>query len=231
MKKLFLLIAVFTFTASTAFSQQDGCNSNSIFSQALLNPPSAYTSDENGNTQLDNFYGLTDEIYSMSFWGIMWDGSTDCYTPGPQDFVINFYSNVGDPVNGSVGSLVETFDVTITPTATGMTYSNAYTGVTAQILKYQISFPSTVSLAEGWFSVVKKNPGSDACMFNFLNTTNGDGHSAYKLHNSPDYHYPTNNRAFCLCKAPPVPVSNWALAVGILLILGFILIRYRTKMA
>ncbi len=231
MKKLFVLIAVVTFTVSSAFSQQDGCNSNSIFSQSLLNPPSAYTSDENGNTQLDNFYGLTDPIYSMTFWGIMWDGSSDCYAAGSQDFVINFYQNVGDPVNGTVGSIVQTFNVTITPVATGMTYSNSYTGVQAQILKYEITFPSTVSLAEGWFSVVKKNPNSDACMFNFLNTTNGDGHSAYVLHGSSDYHYPTNNRAFCLCNTPPVPVSNWALAFGVLLILGFIIIRYRTKLA
>ncbi len=230
MKKLFLLFTVLFFTGNLAFSQiQDDCGSYSIFSQSLLNPPSGFSSDENGNTQLDNFYGLTDPIYSITFWGYMWDGSSDCYISGSQDFEIIFFQNIGDPVNGTIGTLVQTFDITVTPLETGMIYTNTYHGVVAQILRYEVTLPSNVSLSEGWFSVVKKNPTSSSCLFNFLNTTNGDGHSAYQLHGSSDFNYATNNRAFCLSKAPPIPVSNWALVVGILLITIFIVVRYRKQ--
>jgi len=226
MKKLILLLAFGVFTATFTFGQQDDCGVNSIFGQPLLNPPSAYTSDEAGNTQLDNFYGLTEDIAGMTFWGFMNDGNGDCYSSGSQDFEIKFYQDN----SGGVGTLVTTFTVTVTPSNTGLTYS--YNGHDVSILKYDVSFPSNITLSDGWFSAVKSNPTGNSCRFYFLNTTNGDDHSAYITLSDPStIHYVSNNRAFCLNGVPPIPLSKWAVAFGVLLILGFIVIRYKTKMA
>jgi len=223
MKKFILLLAIGVFATAFTFGQQDDCGANSIFSQSLLNPPSAYSSDEAGNTQLDDFDGLTEDIAGMTYWGFMWDGSSDCYTSGSQDFEIKFFQDNA----GSVGTLVETFNITITPTVTGLFYSNG-----ASILRYDVTFPSTVSLSDGWFSVIKQNPSSNPCLFRFLNTTNGDDYSAFILPSNPTtINYTTNNRAFCLAGAPPIPVSNWALGIGLLLISGFIVVRLRKRWA
>ena len=227
MKKFILLFIIGLFATTFTFAQTvfDDCTAGSIFSQSILNPPSAYSSDENGSIQLDDFSGLTEDIGGMTFWGFMWDGSADCYVAGPQDFEIKFFQNNA----GAVGTLVETFAVSITPTVTGLIYANNG----ASILRYDVSFPSAVSLTDGWFSVVKANPGGDPCLFYHLNTTNGNGHSAYILSGSPGtVNYTTNNRSFCLAGyTPPIPLSGWALGIGLLLISGFIVIRFRRRLA
>ncbi len=229
MKKIILLFIIGLFATTFTFAQTvfDDCTAGSIFSQSLLNPPSAYSSDENGSIQLDDFSGLTEDIGGITFWGIMWDGSTDCYSAGPQDFEIKFFQNNA----GAVGTLEETFNVTVTPTSTGQYFVNP--SVTALIIRFDVIFPNAVSLTDGWFSVVKANPSGDPCMFYHLNTTNGNGHSAYILSSSPGtVNYTTNNRSFCLAGySPPIPLSNWALGIGLLLISGFIVIRFRRKIA
>jgi hypothetical protein len=226
MKRLFLLIAISLMATSLSFSQtvHDDCKPGSIFSQPLDAPISAYTSDEAGATQYENFYALTSDIGGMTFWGYMWDGNNNCYTPGPQDFKINFYQDN----NGAIGALAASFNVTITPTLTGLTFLNG-----ALILRYEVTLPTPVSLSDGWFSVIKSNPTGNSCMFYYLCTYPGDYHSAYSYHASSVIHYSNNNRAICLTEVTsnPVPVSDWALGIGILLILGFIIVRYSLKIA
>jgi len=224
MKKLFLLFAIGMFATTISFGQiQDDCGPNSIFSQSLLDPPHAYTSDEAGNIQMEDFEGLTTDISGMTFWGFMWDGSGDCYTSGSQDFEIKFFQ---DDAGSTVGALVATFNVTLTPIVTGLFYTNG-----ASILRYEVVFPSTVALTDGWFSVVKQNPTSDICKFYYLDTSGGDNHSAYILSGTPnDVHYSPNNRAFCLSGTSSVPVSNWALVIGLLLMIGFIVFRFRKRL-
>ena len=226
MKKFFLLFAFSLLAIGSNFAQvQDSCSPGSIFSQALQSPVSAYTSDEGGNTQYENFYSLTSEIGGITFWGYMWDGSNDCYSPGPQDFTIYFYQDN----NGAIGTLVTTITATTTPTETGLLFLND-----ASILRYEITLPAPVSLSDGWFSIIKSNPTSDPCMFFWLCTYPGDYHSAYVLKTNPStIHYSTSNRSFCLTEvtSTPVPISNWALGIGIILILGFIIIRNKYSLA
>ena len=225
MKKVFLLIAIGIFATTFTFAQtvSDNCSASSIFSQSLLNPPSGYASDEASSTQLDDFSGLTEDIGGMTFWGFMWDGSTDCYVTGSQDFEITFYADN----SGEVGTLAKTYNVSITPTVTGLTFANNG----ASILRYDVAFPTALALTDGWISVVKQNPGSDPCLFYHINTTNGNGHSAYILTSNPGViNYTTNNRSFCLTDyTPPIPISSWALGIGLLLISGFVVIRFRKK--
>lgn len=43
--------------------------------------------------------------------------------------------------------------------------------------------------------------------------------------------YPTHDFCFAIYGAPSIPVSNWALGIGLLLISGFIVIRFRRRLA
>ena len=99
-------------------------------------------------------------------------------------------------------------------------------------MRYDVTFPSSVSLATGWVSIVKVNPGSD-CIFAWLNTQSGDSRFGYNQYGaSINYVTSFQDLSFCLTgSTSSVPLSNWALAIGLLLISGFIVVRYRMKRA
>lgn len=201
------------------------CAANSVFGQAPVNSTTSLFSDEGtayGSQHIyDNFSGLTEYIGGITFWGIMYDGG-DCYTPGSQDFEITFFQdNAGSP-----GAMVQQpFSVTVTPTETGEFVSGV------SILRYDINFPSSISLPSGWVSVVKLNPGNEPCSFAWLNTTNGDNTIAYNQGGGTISLANGYDVSFCLKAPAAVPVSNWALVISLLLISGFIVIRYRRRLA
>jgi len=147
------------------------CAVNAIFSQAPVNPSTGYFSDAGGMVQslFENFYGLTEDIGGITVWAIMWDAG-NCYTPGTQDFEITFYQDNA----GTVGAMFQPpFNVTVTPTETGSFLNGS------SVLRYDIDLPSSISLTNGWFSLVKLNPTNDPCTFGWLNTTVGDNKMAY----------------------------------------------------
>ncbi|RLD90584.1 MAG: hypothetical protein DRJ09_03770 [Bacteroidetes bacterium] len=243
MKKLLLLFAI-SFVTTLAFSQHQpkpfstgsdepvvttsrggelDCSGNSIFSQSPVNSNNGYYSDNgtlyNAQNLFENFSGLTEWIGGITFWGYMYDGG-DCYVAGSQDFEITFFQDNA----GAVGTQVQTFTVTVTPTETGSYFNGA------SILRYDVTFSSAVSLSDGWVSVVKLNPGNNDCEFAWLNTINGDDLIAYN-HNGGTPVYYTENMSFCLTGQPPVPVSNWALILGVFLIAVFMVVRYKRQMA
>ncbi len=207
-------------------SDRDGeldCPANSIFSQSPVSSTNGYFSDEGtfggSQNEFDLFYGLTEDITGITFWGTMYDGS-DCYTPGPMDFEISFYQDNA----GAIGSLVQTFVVTVTPSETGSLL------VGTSLLRFDVTLPSSISLASGWVSTVKQNPGNAVCTFAWANTTTGDNSHAYNQYGGI-YNYPDENLSFCLTGNPPVPISNWAIIIGIFLIGTFMIIRFRRRLA
>jgi len=244
MKKIILLftiglISIFTFGQGSSkpigdyavlvTSDRDGeldCSGGSIYSQSPLNSTQYLSSDEGGiQVMFENFSGLSDNIAGLSFWGILREvgPGTDCYSPGPQDFEIKFYQDNA----GEIGTLVQTFSITVTPSETG-----SFLGIYS-LLRYDVTLPSSFSLATGWFSVVKLNPGASPCRFSWANTTTGDNNVGWST-NGGTYIYGPINLSFCLTTslaAPPVPISNWALGIGLLLISGFIIIRFRRRLA
>lgn len=209
-------------------SDRDGeldCPVNSIFGQTPVSANNGFFSDKgtlyNSQNIFENFSGLTGDIGGITFWGLMWEGA-DCYTPGSQDFEISFFQDNA----GTIGTIIQPpFTVTITPTETGSFLLGA------SVLRYDINFPSSISLPSGWFSVVKLNPGDDDCTFAWINTTNGDNISAWNQMGGT-YNTSIDNISFCLTSgAAAIPVSNWALGIGLLLISGFIVVRFRRRLA
>ncbi len=197
---------------------------NAIFSQQPVGSDNAYFSDDgtihNGQTIYEDFQGLTTDIGGIVFWGILWDQG-ECYTQGASyDFDINFYQDNA----GAVGTLVSTFTTAITPIPTGSSLS------VAEIFRFEVTFPSGVSLQSGWVSVVRKNPTNLDCSFAWANTTLGNNSSAWK-NLSSGINYQSDNLSFCLTGQPPVPVSNWALVFGIFLIGLFMIVRYKKRLA
>lgn len=196
------------------------CLPGAIFSQPPLGFNNAYFSDEStywtDQRIYENFSGLTSPIGGMTFWGVLWDGSS-CYTGGSDDFVITFYQDNG----GAVGSMVQSYPMTLTPTPTASFI------IGAVLLRYDLTLPSSVSLSNGWVMVYRENPANSNCAFAWSNTTNGDYLSKFNQYGGSIITQPVN-LAFCLNgAADQIPLSNWALGLGIFLILVFTMIRFR----
>lgn len=199
------------------------CPSNSVYGQAGDNPTLAYFSDDgalnNSQKMYDQFSGLVYDIEGIKFWGIFWSGG-ECYTGGPVDFEISFYNDNA----GTIGSLDQSFSVTITPTVTGLLVSGS------SLLQFEFKLPSPVSLSNGWVSIVRKNPGNSACVFAWANTNSGDDVYGWNELDGSYAYFTGDNLAFCLTGGPlPVPLSNWAIILGILLIGISLLFRYKRK--
>lgn len=197
---------------------------NAIFSQQPVGTTTGFYSDDgtlyNGQTLYEDFQGLTADIGGIVFWGVMYNGG-ECYAQGSSyDFDISFYQDNSN----AVGTLVNTFTTSVTPIPTGTTIFGA------EILRFEITFPSTVSLQSGWVSVVRKNPTNQDCSFAWVNTTLGNNYSAWKIV-SGSYNYASDNLSVCLTGPQPVPVSPWALVFGVLLIGVFMVVRYRRTLA
>jgi hypothetical protein len=196
------------------------CPVNSIFSQPPVNTDNAYFSDEStiweDQRMFENFSGLASPIGGITLWGILFNGG-DCYTGGSDNFAITFYQDNA----GAVGTMVQSFPLTVTPTVTGSTVAGAV------LLRYDITLPSTVSLANGWVMVYRKNPGNTSCAFAWAITAIGDNSIAFNQFGG-GINYFSGNLAFCLAgPKEEVPLSNWALFIGIGLILVFAMVRFR----
>lgn len=197
------------------------CPPNSVFGQVGDTPTLGYFSDNgtlnNSQKMYDHFSGIVDDIEGIKFWGILWSGG-ECYTGGPVDFEISFYNDNA----GAIGTLDQSFSVTITPTVTTWFVSGS------SLLEFEFNLPSPVSLNSGWVSVVRKNPGNSACVFAWANTSTGDETFGWNELDGAYAYFTGDNLAFCLTGGPlPVPISNWAILLGILLIGISLLVRYR----
>jgi len=197
-----------------------GCPDGAVFSQPPVNPNNAYFSDESTTWSdqriYENFSGLTNTIHGITFWGVKYDGG-DCYTGGSDDFVINFYQDNA----GAVGTLVQSFPVTIFPEPTGILNSGA------ALLKYHVNLPAGVTLGSGWIMLYRLNPANTVCAFAWSRTDTGDNLTGYSQGGGAIV-YQTDNVALCLTsQVDLVPLSNWALFIGIGLILAFAVIRFR----
>ena len=247
-KITFLILTSFLFLTLNSFSQEQQSPSsigegtmtnlsrsgeldppaNAIYSQQPINTINAFWSDDGTPYQysaFDDFTGLSSDIEGIVFWGGFYNYSEDCYVSGSSyNFDISFYQDNG----GQVGNLVKTFTVTITPTFTNSTIN--LNGNIVKILRFEVSFPSSVSLQKGWVSVVRKNPYNLSCGFDWINTNIGNKNCLSK-DGSSNFHQYNNNLSYCLTGTQSVPVSPWTLVFGIFLIVVFMVVRYRRRIA
>ena len=199
------------------------CPPTSFFGQNPVLPDgpwAAYTSDANLGPYLcyENFSGLTQAIGVVHFWGLnlhFADGWFECNNENPMSFEIKFYQdNAGFP-----GALVATFNMSLTGDNTGLIY------VYGPLYHYKAQLNSSVNLAKGWISIQGTSVGDPDCAFLWMNSQSGDA-LAYQQTLTGELSNLGTDLSLCF-EGGMVPLSNWALILGAVLIGVFVFIRYR----
>lgn len=202
-------------TGSTGRAGEYSCPGNSIFSQTPYTTLYSWFGDDTyAYTRIADDYITTEPIGSMRFWGLNY---FTCPPGTSLDFIIKFYErNVADPT--IPGNEVASFNITAVP-------QPFYLAEWPDSYPYQVDviFPGGVTLTDGWISITRTN-ASDGCTFGWMGTEPGTGNSASY---NGSWLVSGGNLAFCLGPSAIIPISNWAIFAGLLLIGTFIIVRYR----
>ncbi len=182
-------------------------------------------------------------IYSQTPWG--WPGWA-----GAGDVVI--YDNVSGALYGNIASITWwmgeseiipglTFDIFIREdnagvpgnliaSFTGLTITGTNTGkylwtdpIISPIYSYTYNFPSPVVMGAGDWIGIRDNPTG----FHHFWVTSHDGDGTGYTLSGSEYTQWDYDFSFCLSPEPIVPLSNWAIGVGIFLIIAFTVYRFR----
>lgn len=117
----------------------------------------------------ENFWGLTDSIHDVHWWGL-WDYGSNSPTPG-DTFEISFCTdNGGIPnYNHHIVDFVGALGAEITYVGTGKYYWGS------ELYYMEMDLPTPVSMESGWISFYKTNINSQE--FAWISATTGDGNS------------------------------------------------------
>jgi hypothetical protein len=182
------------------------CPEGSLFSIVPLNSSNAYTSTLGADYKCYQSYsGVTDDIAQVTFWGVF-SGYSLPTTAGP--FLIELHQPGGTP-----GAVVTTVTANLLGVNTGQLLMGSY-----QIGVFTVDVPAT-TLPAGWLSVQFQSSPT----FFWLNTLDGAGFPGMQnITMLPE------RLSMCLGGSPEeVPVSNWALLLGIGFILIFAVVSFR----
>ena len=159
----------------------------------------------------DNFSGIVGGITDIEWWGATGTAGSTC-NENPKSFEVSFYNDNA----GNVGTLIASYNISATGTASG-----SYFGA-LPVLKYSFSLPTPVSgVSEGWVSIQGNPAGS--CEFYWITSPYGDG----KAFTEGSKGMISNDLAYGLFANPSIPISDWAIYIGIFLIAGAIVVRYK----
>lgn len=196
------------------------CSSGAIYGQNVKIEGYAYVSDISGGFRAyDDFSGVTEDIRSVEWWGCILEWNGLVWIPcneDPKSFEVAFYQDNA----GAVGTLVTSHTVSVNPVNTGIT---TFWGDI--IYRFNVELPAPISgLSTGWVSVYGNPAGS--CIFLWLNSYQGN----VKMYQDGAGFIP-NDEAYCLFTehAYPMPLSSWAIYIGIFLIVAFILLHFRRR--
>jgi hypothetical protein len=180
-----------------------GCPADGvIFGQVPTVPSEAWTfavSDLEPNyTRYESFVNFYGEVNEIHFWGIdaYNDGSawTEC-DEDPASIEIKFYADN----NGLPGAVQATYDVSITPVATGQDFGT----LPYQQKEYVATISPAYTMYEGWISIQGISSG-DNCWFLWQNSLNGaDGQSL--LFDGTTYTAVAYDLSMCLIGNPRTP--------------------------
>jgi hypothetical protein len=206
------------------------CGPTSMFSNPVsLEIGGGLSDDLTCYTSYDNFYGLTEPIGKIIFWGydIFPSGGNyyACTPPAEKDVEIGFYYDD----NGSVGSAISR--VQATPVKSECVGSYAFGGAT--LYRYEVELGVPVDLQEGWVSV-RAILGQGGCWFAWCLAETGDQFCWQDCYSS----FSGYNLDFAFCLLPAeeggddnegtaLPLSNWALLIGIVLMAFLTILRWR----
>jgi len=200
------------------------CPSTSFWSQTPVDPLGSWTflnSDaQGGYLAYDNFSGLTAPIKTVRFWGInayYLSGFTFCETEDPMTFDIVFYQdNAGTP-----GAVVASYNFTLDRIPTGASYSGF------QHYLYIANLPASLNISEGWISIQGVSISDPDCWFLWGNSFDGDLYCLQKDQSSGIFSARDFDLSLCFDSSPMVPLSNWAVLTGLLLIVTIVIFRFR----
>ncbi len=198
------------------------CEQDAVFSQVFPDANTGYYAEETFQwTRAADDYTASIPFTSMRFWGVNYLG---CPIGATQTFTIRFYErNLVDP--NIPGTEVNSFTVAATPLDIGISMFSS------PVYQIDIDFGNIVTLLDGWVSVTRLDSG-DGCEFVWVAYDDGLGNErSYDGSWINGATGNTGNLLFCFSSTPPIPVSNWAIILGVLLIGTFIVVRYRTRLA
>jgi hypothetical protein len=192
------------------------CAPGYVFSQFDLTFDDAYYCDVNYPwTKVMDDYTATGPFSTIRFWGFNLSG---CVPGASQTFLIEIYN--GDPSSG--GTLVNSFTKTATPQPKGV-YVNW--GATTEMYQVDIDLGTMVTQLNGWVSI-SRTSSTDGCVFAWTAMDYAGNGMSW----GPGYGYYNSGAALYFCLGGGggvVPISSWALIIGIALIATFAVVRMR----
>lgn len=200
------------------------CPVGSLFSNLpYLNFGAGISDDQRCFTCYDNFNNVSSPFNTIVFWGFDITYTYDyvgCIPDAAKEFEIVFYQNNA----GAVGNPVATY--LVTPLKEFCVTSSFYDN--APLFKYEVSLDAPVDLSEGWISI-RAVGGTDDCWFAWDIASSGDQQMWQKCDDL--FNYYALDLAFCLTNKDntftTIPLANWALMIGILLIAFITVFRFR----
>ncbi len=144
------------------------CSEGSIISQPCPDYSNALTADEAAGYDFYQSFSGGGEIEGIRFWGldaIFDNGWIPCSATEPKIFHIGFYADDG----GQPGAMIDEFTLEVPRINTGDLYAYTFT-----MWEYEVVFPNSVTVVEGWFSVMALTDPAP-CWFLTLNAPNGLG--------------------------------------------------------
>jgi hypothetical protein len=150
-------------------------------------------------------FGMGGVITDVEFVGIslIYDAGWALCENFPMDFHLSFYAEEG---LGEPGTLLYTWDASLTGVATGDLYAGVYPSYL-----FSAELPMELTLVDGWFGLQSYGDAT-SCWFLWASTPIGDASSFLMNNGVPDYTYLFDN-AFCLtvgappCDPPTVEIS------------------------
>jgi hypothetical protein len=144
------------------------CPAGSVVSQPCPDYSTAMTADEAGYYDFYQSFSGGGEINGIRFWGIdaIFSGAwTPCTGTEPKTFHIGFFADDA----GQPGTMIDEFTLEVPRVNTGDLFASTYT-----MWEYEVALPSSVTLVDGWFSVMALIDNAP-CWFLALNAPSGAG--------------------------------------------------------
>jgi hypothetical protein len=193
------------------------CMENPVFSQVFPTSLNGHWCQFGGTVQtaVADDYSASGPFSSFRFWGFDFYG---CSLASTEEFDVFIWD--GSPLLG--GILVHSFTLKGTTTYTPESFSGT------PIYQVDINLGTTINLLNGWIGITRKGATCDqgfAWLFDSYDT----GNSVQKYYPAGDWGARNTNLFFCLGGATgeTIPISDWALYIGIFIMVAFAVIRFR----
>lgn len=187
------------------------CQAGSVFSQVYpVHDNGIYCQAGYGYYLVADNYSATAPFSTFRFWGGDYYGCTLAPT---EPFTVIIYN--GDPSAGGTPVFTSTLPGTVTPIGV-ISFGNT------PLYQIDINLGTTITQLNGWIGVTRINPSCDVA-FGWTSDLAGNSLSYDGTWVSTE-----SNLMFCLGGGnEEVPVSDWALYIGLGLILVFTVVRFR----